>query len=197
MAGRSRSPAISFPGRVALTRSDDSQLTELQAEVVGLFDQMRGRILRYALSFGLQIPDAEEILQEVFLALYRHLRGGPSRDGLRAWLFRVTHNLALKRRISISRQVGEPMTADGEAESVRIADPHPNPEVQLAFRQRQDRLRFVVNALPETDRECLYLRAEGFRYREIADVLGIALGSVANSLARSLARLSAADERIG
>ena len=55
----------------------------------------------------------------------------------------------------------------------------------------------MVDALPEMDRECLYLRADGFRYREIAEVLGISIGSVANSLVRSLARLSAANERLG
>jgi RNA polymerase sigma-70 factor (ECF subfamily) len=87
------------------------------------------------------------------------------------------------------------MTRVVEAESL-VADPHPNPEDQLAFRQRQDRLRSVVDALPEMDRECLYLRSEGLRYREIADVLGISLGSVANSLAKSLSRLTAADERL-
>src|SRR5262249_27208562 len=128
--------------------------------------------------------------------LYQHLSDGSSRDGLRAWLFRVTHNLALRRRLSITRRTVEPMTAGAEAESVQIADPYPNPEVQFAFRQRQERVRSVVDALPEIDRECLYLRAEGLRYREIADVFGISLGSVAKSLARSLARLSSANERL-
>jgi RNA polymerase sigma-70 factor (ECF subfamily) len=37
--------------------------------------------------------------------------------------------------------------------------------------------------LPQRDRACLALRAEGFRYREIADILGISLGSVAASMA--------------
>jgi RNA polymerase sigma-70 factor (ECF subfamily) len=158
---------------------------------------MRGRILRYALSFRLPVPDAEEIVQEVFLALYRHLSGRRSRDGLRGWLFRVTHNLSLKRRQAISRSAVDPITPNTAHEPVQIADPHPNPEDQFAFRQRQDRLRSVVDALADTDRECLHLRAEGLRYREIAGVLGISVGSVANSLTRSLTRLSAADERLG
>lgn len=89
------------------------------------------------------------------------------------------------------------MTSGAAGDSDLIADPHPNPEDQVAFRQRQDRLRSVVDALPEMDRECLYLRSEGLRYREIADVLGVSVGSVANSLARALLRLAAADERLG
>jgi RNA polymerase sigma-70 factor, ECF subfamily len=194
----SRPPSTAFPLLYRLIGGERApEFTELEAEVVGLFDQMRGRIMRYALSFGLSIPDAEEIVQDVFLALYQHLSDGKSRDSLCGWLFRVTHNLALKRRQSASRRLADPITPAAAADSIQFADPHPNPEAQFANRQRQDRLRSVVEALPELDRECLYLRAEGLRYREIADVLQISLGSVANSLARSLARLSAADERLG
>jgi RNA polymerase sigma-70 factor, ECF subfamily len=69
-------------------------------------------------------------------------------------------------------------------------DPSLNPEQRLAEEQRQVILRSVMRALPERDRQCLYLRAEGLRYREIADVLGISLGSVAKSVTRSLARLA-------
>lgn len=197
MADRPRTLAIPFLGRLALRESEPSEFTALEAEVIGLFDRMRGRILRYALSFGLPIADAEEILQDVFLALHQHLLRGRPRDGLPGWLFRVTHNLSLKRRLVLARTVAGSLTSEAERESIRLVDPQPGPEDQLAFRQRQDRLRSVVNALPEMDRECLYLRAEGLRYREIAEVLGISVGSVANSLVRSLARLSAADERLG
>ncbi len=195
MADRTRVPAI--PLLVPLSRpSSESRQSELEVEIVGLFDQMRGRILRYALGFGLPIADAEEVVQEVFLALYRHLSRSRARGSLCGWLFGVARNLSLKRRIVASRAPSEPMTRDAEGQSILVADPRPNPEDQFAFRERQDRLRSVVDALPEMDRECLYLRAEGLRYREIAEVLGISLGSVANSLARSLERLSAADERL-
>jgi len=75
-----------------------------------------------------------------------------------------------------------------------LMDSASDPEEQVADLQRQDRLLAVVKALPEMDRCCLSLRAEGFRYREIAGVLGISLGAVANSLGKSLSRLSRADE---
>jgi RNA polymerase sigma-70 factor (ECF subfamily) len=71
----------------------------------------------------------------------------------------------------------------------------PNPEEQLAFSQRQRRLLAVLQVLPALDQRCLSLRAEGLRYRQIADVLGMSLGSVSASLARSLARLGRADGR--
>ena len=60
--------------------------------------------------------------------------------------------------------------------------------------QMRTRLLTVANALPDRDRRCLQLRAEGLRYREIAHVLGVSLGTVANTMARALARLRRADE---
>jgi RNA polymerase sigma-70 factor (ECF subfamily) len=55
-------------------------------------------------------------------------------------------------------------------------------------------MQAVLRALPEQDRFCLYLRAEGLRYREIAATLGISLGGVSIALARSLARMKPVDE---
>jgi RNA polymerase sigma-70 factor (ECF subfamily) len=68
-------------------------------------------------------------------------------------------------------------------------------EEQIAFSQRQRRLLAVLDALPEQDQRCLALRAEGLKYREIAEILGISLGSVSMSMARSLARLARSEGR--
>jgi RNA polymerase sigma-70 factor (ECF subfamily) len=46
-------------------------------------------LLRYVISFGWPVEDGEDIVQEVFLALFRHLQLGRSRRNLRAWTFRV------------------------------------------------------------------------------------------------------------
>jgi RNA polymerase sigma-70 factor (ECF subfamily) len=61
----------------------------------------------------------------------------------------------------------------------------------------EERIQAVIRALPEQDRRCLFLRAEGLRYREIAEALGISLGSVANSLERAIGKLSRAREQVG
>lgn len=157
-------------------------------ETVALFEQHRSGLLRYLLTFGLTIADAEEIVQEVFLALFGHLRRGKSRANLDGWVFRVAHNLALKKRVRARRETAAIVEEQ--------ADSGLDPEEQLAESQRQDRLIAVMKALPENDRCCLALRAEGLRYREIAKVLGISLGAVANSLERSLDRLSRADRSL-
>jgi RNA polymerase sigma-70 factor (ECF subfamily) len=158
----------------------------LEREVVDHFDQMRERLLRYLLGFGLSTQDCEEIVQETFLALFRHLQRGKSRRNLRGWLFRVAHNLGLRKRqrTRVTEEIGD-----------SVIDPAPNPEVQFATSQTQLRLLAVLEALPEQDRRCLALRAEGLRYREIAAVLDISLGGVSMALARSLARIARVAER--
>jgi RNA polymerase sigma-70 factor (ECF subfamily) len=170
-----------------LVRTGQAGPSRLEDEVTGFYDEFRVPVLRYLYSLRIPADDGEEIVQEVFLALFRHLRDGKPRSNLRGWIFRVAHNLALKNRLARMRHCETEATAEH-------ADPGLNPEQLAAGRQRQARLVSVVRAMPEQDQYCLSLRAEGFRYREIAEIVGISLGSVANALERSLARLSRADQ---
>ena len=169
---------------------------KLEDEVVGLFDEFRNRLLRYVLSFGIPPPEGEEIIQEVFLALIWHVRLGKSRRNLRGWIFRVAHNLALKRH-QRARRFQSGALARWACANLRYdrPDPFPNPEEQLLDSQRQARLMAVFRALPQGDQSCLSLRSEGLRYREIAEVLGMSLGAVSISLTRSFKRLESADLR--
>ncbi|HUO25488.1 MAG TPA: sigma-70 family RNA polymerase sigma factor [Candidatus Aquilonibacter sp.] len=178
---------------VSSTVRSSAKASRIEEEVLELFDEFRRPLLRYSLSLGLSIHDAEEVLQEVFLALFRHLHLNRPRKNLRGWLFRVAHNLALKQRLA-NQTLVQRTAADANA-AEEPADPTPGPEEQLSAAQRRARLQAVVQALPETDQHCLRLRAEGLRYREIAAVLGISLGAVSLSLTRSLARLVRADGR--
>ena len=191
MTASNQDSTISLPlpaiGGVSL-----SAPTEVEAEVIALFDQLQERLFGYILSFGISTHDAEDIVQETFLSLFRHLRLGRSRQNLRGWVFRVAHNLSLKRRSAI--QAGSASVAYEEIAAVHC-DPGPTIEDRIAFGQRQRRLLAVLEAMPEQDQRCLALRAEGLKYREIAEVLGISLGSVSMSLARSLARLARSEGR--
>jgi RNA polymerase sigma-70 factor (ECF subfamily) len=121
-----------------------------EQEVVQLFDELRSRLLRYLLGFGLPPQDGEEVVQEVFLSLYQHLQRGGSRQNLRGWIFRVAHNLGLKRRLARTREIEYGM-ASGEALAAAQPDPAENPEEQLLSSQRRQRLQAVLRALPEQD----------------------------------------------
>jgi RNA polymerase sigma-70 factor, ECF subfamily len=181
---------LSFP--ISAPAAVSERPFEIECEVIRLFDQFRNRLLRYVLSFGLSVHDAEEVTQDVFLALFRHLQRGKSRRNLRGWIFRVAHNLALKQRAA-NKRLQDTLDADFTILQAKL-DATLNPEEQLTSGQTLQRLLTVLRALPEQDRCCLALRAEGLRYREIAAALGISLGSVSLSLTRSLARLGSAEK---
>jgi RNA polymerase sigma-70 factor (ECF subfamily) len=186
-------PATAMGIPLADTSTTDPRPSPAEDEVIRLFEQLRVPVLRYLLSCRVPVPDAEEILQEVFILLFQDLRRGKSSVNLAGWVFRTAHHFVLKYRDRIRRHAEHFNISHDGAEA--IADSSAGVDVALAQTQRQKSLLAVVRALPEQDQRCLHLRAEGLRYREIAETLGMSLGSVANSLERSIARIARADER--
>jgi RNA polymerase sigma-70 factor (ECF subfamily) len=168
------------------------QAVDVETSVLTLFDHRAPQLLRYVTSLGLDAEETEDVVQEVFLALFRHLRLGRDASNLTGWLFRVAHNLALKRRHKIRQRAHD---SRDEILLRQQIDPAPDPETRLAEHERRRRLRAVVNALPERERRCVFLRAEGLSYRDIGAALCVSLGTVAKSLSRAMTRLANADGR--
>jgi RNA polymerase sigma-70 factor (ECF subfamily) len=164
-----------------------------QDVVLRLFDQCAPRLLRYVQAFGIQPDSAEDIVQDVFLALFHHLARGRSRQNLRGWVFRVAHNLALKHRQRVRARESGALALQPPLE-LRI-EASAGPEELLVEDQRRRRLQAAYDALPERDRRCVFLRAEGFRYRDIARIVGVSLGTVASTLARALSRLEVVNDQ--
>src|SRR5271154_4497940 len=114
-----------LPFPVAAETALATKPSEIEREVMELFEQFRNPLLRYAISFGVPVHDAEEIVQEVFLSLFRHLQLRRSRKNLRGWVFRVTHNLALKQRQA--NQKSRDATTSDWTTVERQVDLSPNP----------------------------------------------------------------------
>lgn len=167
-----------------LEESNRTRPSTAELELIELFDELRIPLLRYLSSFPLALHDSEDVIQDAFLSLFQHLHRGRSIQNLRGWLFRAAHNLALKKRQR--SRMGLNREASLVAAENCIHDSALNPEDQLAASRTRERLKAVVSALPEQHRWCLYLRAEGLRYREIGEILDISLGAVCASLQRSL-----------
>ena len=176
--------AIPVPGMI--TRPELGENPDTEALVIRLFDLLQTRLFCYILTCGLSVHDAQEVLQESFLALFLHLERGRPQTNLTGWLFRVAHNLAIKRRMENFRLQRNLVCGDILPQ---YPDPGQNAEEQFAFNQTHQSLRAVFEALPELDQQCLHLRSEGLKYREIASILGISLGTVSNLLSRSLTRM--------
>lgn len=160
--------------------------------VTRLFEQLRLPIYRYLATCYCQPSDAEEITQDVFLRLYGALADGQRIENPRAWVYRVAHNLAVNR---VLRQPPE----HGVGEEVwsllcrTTADETPTAEQRMVEDARRTWVRARAAELSELQRGCLLLRVEGFRYREIGEILGVSISTVAESIRRGIRRLSKAE----
>ena len=170
--------------------SQEAARAAVELEVLQLFDECHGGVQRYVRSFGIEAGDCEDVVQETFLALFRHLLRGGGRSNLRGWIFRVARNVALKQRERQRRKVRFSAPGGRVPDCVDSAS---SPEERLLADQRQAQLHAVVRALPDRSRRCLQLRVEGLRYREIAGALGVSVGTVANALAHAATRVRRAE----
>jgi RNA polymerase sigma-70 factor, ECF subfamily len=160
----------------------------LEEKINQLFTGLRTPIYRYLVEAFGNPAEAEEITQEAFLRLYRAWRRGEEIVNARAWLFRTAHNLALDRLKS-----GK-FTQTLEAEAWQRlaetrADGRLNPEQHALARERLARVQQALALLSPQEKQCLHLRAEGFRYREIGEILGLSQWTVVEFLRRALRKL--------
>jgi RNA polymerase sigma-70 factor (ECF subfamily) len=125
---------------------------------------------------------AEEVAQETFLRALRQER----LTNERSWLFAVATNLVRDeaRRDARRRRHLELLAAE---ERERVVEP---PPLSAERAHEQALARKAVDALAERDRLALLMREEGLNYEEIAQALGMSVGSIGTTLARARRRLA-------
>ena len=161
---------------------------ELNQKVTQLFEELRDSVYRYLIVVVGSPAEAEEISQEAFLEFFRYLQNGQTIHNVRAWIFRVAHNLAINQLKS--RKYVLTMDSAFWDELCKLhADPHPTPEQTVLHQEDFRRLHAAMGQLSPQQRECLVLRAEGFRYRQISEIMGMSDSNVAKSLHRGIKRM--------
>ena len=157
-------------------------------KITQLFEQLRDSVYRYLMVLTGNPAEAEEITQEAFLRLCKCLQNGQAITHVRSWIFRVGHNLAIDRNMNGRIIVLVESSSWDELCEFRH-DPNPNPEQTVLIKERFQRLEMVLRGLSAIQRNCLVLRAEGFRYEQIAEILDISVTNVAQSLRRGIKKL--------
>jgi RNA polymerase sigma-70 factor (ECF subfamily) len=155
------------------------------SEAATLYRELRKPLLRYLVCLGLSSDEAQDVVQDAFLSLHRHLASGGSQENIRSWLFRVAHNRARNRQNSYDRRFAAPL--DAGTDSI-LGDA--TPERAVLEKEKFRRLGKAIGQLAESERECLLLRAGGLRYREIGEVLGIPTSTVADTMDRAIKKLA-------
>ena len=153
-------------------------------EATTLYRELRKPLLRYLVRLGLSTDEAQDVVQDAFLSLHRHLTSGGSTENLRGWLFRVAHNGARNRQNRYDRRFRAPL----DPEIATVMD-ESTPERAVLEKEKHQRLAKAMQQLTVAERECLLLRAGGLRYREIGEVLGMATSTVGDTVDRAIRKL--------
>jgi RNA polymerase sigma-70 factor (ECF subfamily) len=127
---------------------------------------------------------AADVLQETFLRLVK--RPPATAENLRGWLFRVATNRLRDHARRVRRE--KVLVTRGTGSKV-LPDPPPGPDSLVAFGEQRSAVQRALDALPLRDRTVILMREEGFRHREIAEVVGTTTGSVGTIIARALDRV--------
>ena len=147
-----------------------------------VFERLYPSLFRYLQRLTGDEDVAEDIAQESFVRL---LRQTLPESEVRPWLFTVAMNLVRDRARKTERRhrllTGAP----------DLVTRQPLPDEDVERSERVAAVREVLERLPERDRQLLLMREEGFKYEEIARVIGVAPASVGTLIARALKKFVA------
>ena len=150
-----------------------------ETDALSHLDSLYGTALRLTRNEA----DAQDLVQDTYVKAFRGRRQFQAGTNLKAWLFTILHNTFRNRRRDIGR---DPVEVDSDrVDLVAPADPGGTPEEHLLREVMGPDLQAALDALPEAFREAVWLRdVEEFPYAEIAEMLGIPVGTVMSRISR-------------
>jgi len=159
------------------------------------YDSWYASLLRYVARSVGSVELAKDLVQESFLLLCKELLNGKKIENPKGWTFRV-----------VRRQIGNYLRADRysgvsfepiEGTPGRDAGEFVRPALRVEADEEPDRLSRLMEPLSVREREVILLRLEGFRYKEIAEHLGIGSATVKTFLARALKKMQERSGKAG
>jgi RNA polymerase sigma-70 factor (ECF subfamily) len=143
--------------------------------------------------------DAADVSQEIFLKVFRNINGFKGESSLKTWIFRIAFSEILNRlrwwkrrhrQSTVSLDADHGVNGNGNGNGYHVSDVRPTPEQALESKEQEEAIQTALGKLSGDHRSIIILRdIEGFSYGEIADVLGISIGTVKSRLARGRADL--------
>lgn len=133
--------------------------------------------------------DAQDLAQEAFLRAWQGLTGFRGASSFRTWLYRIVINLCYNRSPQLKRDLAR-LSIEQDPAAEWLPGNLPDPEQALEAQEQRAFLQRQIEALPTTYRLLVLLRyQQDLSYEEIAQVMGMPLGSVKTGLFRAHARL--------
>ena len=152
------------------------------SEVLGLLEPLFATALRLTRNRS----DAEDLVQDTFVKAFRFAERFERGTNLKAWLYTILHNTWRNRRRDAARDTVE-VDSERVEQAAAVGGPtaHDTPEHILLRATLDADLQAALDELPEAFREAVWLRdVEEFSYAEIAEMLGIPIGTVMSRISR-------------
>lgn len=153
-----------------------------------LVERYRGRLINVVGRFINDRDRAEDIVQEVFLRVYRSRHSYKRQGRYSTWIFTIAVNLAkneIRRKVRRKGETSLDAIEETMGPTVATADRSPGAEEQLGREQIREMVTEAIAKLPVKYREAVVLRdIEGLAYEEIASILKIPGGTVRSRINR-------------
>lgn len=146
-----------------------------------IFDKYNKKVYRIAYGVVRQREEVLDIVQEVFVKLFRSIRNFKGRSHFYAYLYRITMNTAIDH----ARKSGKQFFASLDAE--RSFEPHDElgkgPERLLLQKELEEKVKMAMKKLSAEQKAAVIFRdVEGLSYQEMAEAMGCSIGTVMSRL---------------
>lgn len=160
----------------------------------GTFEELAMPLLAQLYNFAHWLAqnreDAEDLVQETYVKGMRGFASFQQGTNFRAWMYRILRNTFLTSRTGLRASMTVPLPEEDEGPALTATTNLDTPETILIDRSQQEVLRQALGGLPVQHREVILLcEVEEMSYQEIADALGVPVGTVMSRLFRARAAL--------
>jgi RNA polymerase sigma-70 factor, ECF subfamily len=146
-----------------------------------IFDKYHKKV--YSIAYGVvrQREDALDVVQEVFIKLFRSIKNFKGRSHFYTYLYRMVMNTAIDHKRKAGKQFMSSLDVEGSFEP--SDEPEKGPEKILLQKELEERVKRAMDKLPAEQKAALIFRdVEGLSYQEMAEAMGCSIGTVMSRL---------------
>jgi RNA polymerase sigma-70 factor (ECF subfamily) len=160
-----------------------------------LVELYQAQVFSVALRILRRREDAEDVVQETFVRMFRALERYDPQRPFAAWLFTITTRLCidhLRRRRGVTVSLSRQEAGSHEEYEIEVEDPGPGPDEVTSHTEEERRANDLIQSLPPHYRVVVVLRhQQDLSYEEIAEALHLPLGTVKARIHRARELLKA------
>lgn len=179
-----------------MKRADEELILEFQNGQEWAFEDLFRKYAAPVFNFVMRLlcnrADAEDVVAEVFMKLYTHKHSYKPQAKFSTWLFTIARNASISKLRARNRLSSLWVSSGGSDtyEEIPVPDPGPLPPERLMGEETATAIQRAVEQLPDDQKEALILREyHGFKYDDIAAIMGCSLENVKILIYRARARL--------